>query len=252
MSRSRSSDAGQRLVVWVSDDGQGGADPARGSGLRGLADRVEALGGRLSDLEPDRCRHHAGGRAAGRAGGVVNVLRPVRPLGGCCRARARRRDHGGDRSTRTRALVRRVTRAASWPRRCWPPSLLIAAAARDLACGRRLPGAPRRDGARLAGQRVEHAGRGSRPSPWASSCTPRGRRLLAAAALRGLDERRLDRPAAVLLAVAFGSGVGVLGARVRRRVRPGRARLLVPAPPTCCSSRTRPDSGTRSGRSASR
>jgi len=35
--------------------------------------------------------------------------------------------------------------------------------------------------------------------------------LLAAAALRGLDEQRLDRPAAALLAVAFLSGLGVLG-----------------------------------------
>jgi signal transduction histidine kinase len=35
------------LVVEVSDDGVGGADPGRGSGLRGLTDRVEALGGRL-------------------------------------------------------------------------------------------------------------------------------------------------------------------------------------------------------------
>jgi signal transduction histidine kinase len=35
------------LVVSVTDDGAGGADPARGSGLRGLADRVEALGGAL-------------------------------------------------------------------------------------------------------------------------------------------------------------------------------------------------------------
>ena len=34
-------------VVEVSDDGIGGADPARGSGLRGLADRVEALQGRF-------------------------------------------------------------------------------------------------------------------------------------------------------------------------------------------------------------
>jgi signal transduction histidine kinase len=34
-------------VVEVSDDGVGGADPGRGSGLRGLADRVEALDGRL-------------------------------------------------------------------------------------------------------------------------------------------------------------------------------------------------------------
>ena len=37
----------ERVVVVVRDDGVGGADPARGSGLRGLADRVEALGGRL-------------------------------------------------------------------------------------------------------------------------------------------------------------------------------------------------------------
>ena len=35
------------LVVEVSDDGVGGADPGGGSGLRGLSDRVEALGGRL-------------------------------------------------------------------------------------------------------------------------------------------------------------------------------------------------------------
>jgi signal transduction histidine kinase len=36
------------LTVDVADDGVGGADPARGSGLRGLRDRVEALGGTLS------------------------------------------------------------------------------------------------------------------------------------------------------------------------------------------------------------
>jgi signal transduction histidine kinase len=37
-----------RIVVEVSDDGIGGADPANGSGLRGLADRVEALDGALT------------------------------------------------------------------------------------------------------------------------------------------------------------------------------------------------------------
>jgi PAS domain S-box-containing protein len=39
----------ERVVVEVSDDGVGGADPSAGSGsgLRGLADRVEALGGTL-------------------------------------------------------------------------------------------------------------------------------------------------------------------------------------------------------------
>jgi signal transduction histidine kinase len=45
-------EAGPRLVVRVADDGRGGADPARGSGLRGLADRVEALGGTLSVWSP--------------------------------------------------------------------------------------------------------------------------------------------------------------------------------------------------------
>jgi signal transduction histidine kinase len=40
--------AGDRLLVEVGDDGRGGADPAGGSGLRGLADRVEALGGALA------------------------------------------------------------------------------------------------------------------------------------------------------------------------------------------------------------
>ena len=41
-------------VVCVADDGVGGADPARGSGLHGLVDRVEALGGRLQvDSPPD-------------------------------------------------------------------------------------------------------------------------------------------------------------------------------------------------------
>lgn len=35
------------LRVEVRDDGVGGATPGSGSGLRGLADRVEALGGRF-------------------------------------------------------------------------------------------------------------------------------------------------------------------------------------------------------------
>ena len=34
--------------VSIADDGVGGAQPERGSGLRGLSDRVEALGGHLT------------------------------------------------------------------------------------------------------------------------------------------------------------------------------------------------------------
>jgi signal transduction histidine kinase len=38
---------GDLVTVSIADDGAGGADPSAGSGLRGVADRVEALGGRL-------------------------------------------------------------------------------------------------------------------------------------------------------------------------------------------------------------
>jgi signal transduction histidine kinase len=41
------------LELAIQDDGVGGADPARGSGLIGLADRVEALGGSF-ELESPR------------------------------------------------------------------------------------------------------------------------------------------------------------------------------------------------------
>ena len=39
--------AGTRMALEleIADDGQGGADPTRGSGLRGLQDRVTAVGG---------------------------------------------------------------------------------------------------------------------------------------------------------------------------------------------------------------
>src|SRR5580693_2841105 len=43
---------GGALILSISDDGVGGADPGRGSGIIGLNDRVEALGGTLSMLSP--------------------------------------------------------------------------------------------------------------------------------------------------------------------------------------------------------
>jgi signal transduction histidine kinase len=63
------------VLVEVIDDGQGGADPARGSGLLGLADRVEALDGRLDVTSPRGAGTRVratfplaeGGRAPGRA-----------------------------------------------------------------------------------------------------------------------------------------------------------------------------------------
>jgi signal transduction histidine kinase len=40
------------LRITIRDDGAGGADPSAGSGLRGLSDRVAALGGRLDVRSP--------------------------------------------------------------------------------------------------------------------------------------------------------------------------------------------------------
>jgi signal transduction histidine kinase len=56
---------GGMLTVQVRDDGVGGADASRGSGLTGLRDRVEAVGGRMTLDSP-----------AG-AGTVLTVLLPV-------------------------------------------------------------------------------------------------------------------------------------------------------------------------------
>jgi signal transduction histidine kinase len=50
--RVRAVAAGNRLEVEVSDDGRGGADPADGSGLMGLIDRVDAAGGSMSVSSP--------------------------------------------------------------------------------------------------------------------------------------------------------------------------------------------------------
>jgi signal transduction histidine kinase len=41
-----------RLVLEVSDDGRGGADPAAGSGLAGLAQRARTVDGRLKIASP--------------------------------------------------------------------------------------------------------------------------------------------------------------------------------------------------------
>ena len=40
--------AGSRLRIVVRDDGMGGADPGKGSGLAGIADRIAGVDGRLS------------------------------------------------------------------------------------------------------------------------------------------------------------------------------------------------------------
>jgi signal transduction histidine kinase len=40
------------IWLWIRDDGKGGADPGRGSGLLSIKDRVEALGGGLQIMSP--------------------------------------------------------------------------------------------------------------------------------------------------------------------------------------------------------
>jgi signal transduction histidine kinase len=62
--------SGGTLRVCVRDDGAGGADPQRGSGLTGLKDRIEALGGTLAMHSP------AGG------GTTVSCELPVAVSGG--------------------------------------------------------------------------------------------------------------------------------------------------------------------------
>ena len=44
---------GTHAEVEISDDGCGGADPTAGSGLRGLVDRLGALGGHLHVESPE-------------------------------------------------------------------------------------------------------------------------------------------------------------------------------------------------------
>ena len=41
-------DEDTRMIIEIADDGIGGANPALGSGLRGLTDRVQALGGEIT------------------------------------------------------------------------------------------------------------------------------------------------------------------------------------------------------------
>jgi signal transduction histidine kinase len=45
--------AGDRLVIEVRDDGRGGADASLGTGLQGLRDRVNALGGSMYVISPE-------------------------------------------------------------------------------------------------------------------------------------------------------------------------------------------------------
>jgi len=54
----RTAIADGRLLIDVADDGRGGADPAAGTGLRGLADRAAAAGGTLAIESPPGAGTH--------------------------------------------------------------------------------------------------------------------------------------------------------------------------------------------------
>jgi signal transduction histidine kinase len=76
---------GGALQLWIRDDGTGGADPGRGSGLVGLKDRVEALGGTITvhSLPGAGTSLHArlllGGPAAGPGPRPTAATRPAWP-----------------------------------------------------------------------------------------------------------------------------------------------------------------------------
>jgi signal transduction histidine kinase len=59
----------RELRLSIRDDGDGGADPTRGSGLAGLTDRVEAVGGALTVRSPRGDGTHVLVRIALDAGG---------------------------------------------------------------------------------------------------------------------------------------------------------------------------------------
>ena len=69
---------GDTVVVSVADDGVGGAETGRGSGLGGLTDRVEAVERPAADHEPARRRHDSV-----RAPAHERARRPERSLAAC-------------------------------------------------------------------------------------------------------------------------------------------------------------------------
>jgi glucose-6-phosphate-specific signal transduction histidine kinase len=59
---------GEILRLAIRDDGIGGADPGQGSGLVGLSDRIEALGGTLKVASPASGEPRSSSRSQSKAG----------------------------------------------------------------------------------------------------------------------------------------------------------------------------------------
>ncbi|QEC49326.1 hypothetical protein FSW04_18245 [Baekduia soli] len=103
------------IVATVADDGAGGADPARGTGLRGLQDRIATLGGTLEVDSPP-----GGGTCSWPASRWRRGARPGRPISSTAPpttvGRAWRRS---PRSSRADAAARsRWPASGSWRAAC--------------------------------------------------------------------------------------------------------------------------------------
>ena len=105
-------------TVVVADDGVGGADPALGTGLRGLADRLEALDGRLQVEAPPRAAPASAPRSPA----------PDRLTGGSTPSLLRAK-HGRPPRLRTRLGASRGNRCGPnrWAplRSAWPPHRMM-------------------------------------------------------------------------------------------------------------------------------
>ena len=175
------------VVVHVSDDGVGGADPANGSGLRGLADRVEALGGSLEVVSPAGAGTSLRAVIPGRAQSVDPALTAI-PAGTAGRSPRRRLAWRRGRRLRLevgaasaghalaerelRPIRSRGVRRDCRPRqRSRPPSRAAGTAARARRCSSGRPSAPRRRSRPGSGSRGSSRPAPDRPS--ASGSAPR-------------------------------------------------------------------------------
>jgi signal transduction histidine kinase len=158
------------LTLSISDDGIGGADPSRGTGITGLKDRVEALGGTISVLSPPghgttlHVRLPAGASAVARADGGCRED-TVTDAGGYPAARERRLSSGLPVATAPRGHARIFE----------GPSAASCATGRIQASGRipgRHAGQPRPPGASITEPEVAASASSSCSAPWTDPRSP--------------------------------------------------------------------------------
>ena len=100
------------LTLSISDDGIGGADPSRGSGIIGLKDRVEALGGTIAVVSPPGhgTALHVQLPADPMAPPTARALRMAAHLGGTAASLSAR---GAGRASPAAVTIRRIACADS-------------------------------------------------------------------------------------------------------------------------------------------